>query len=165
MRGPAAGVLWAVASASGAGTADVALGGSNGVSKAHLNGFVSRVLKTAEPQSARHWCYETEWSPHPNQLPPHNTATALVLYSAAVQVWSPPAVDPASAPDTGRQPHLVLVASGGSPLPTLAAALSVVQLRASQFLPAPMWLVTPGGPASVSGEACWHAGLWGLARA
>eukprot|EP00964_Phaeocystis_antarctica_P045205 scaffold26010_cov74-Phaeocystis_antarctica.AAC.1 len=28
-----------------------------------------------------------------------------------------------------------------------------------------MWLVTPGGPASVSGEACWHAGLWGLARA
>eukprot|EP00964_Phaeocystis_antarctica_P163490 scaffold139741_cov127-Phaeocystis_antarctica.AAC.1 len=41
----------------------------------------------------------------------------------------------------------------------------MVQLRASQFPPAPMWLVTPGAPASVSGEACWHAGLWGLARA
>ena len=167
MRGLAAGVLWAVAAASGADAADVALGGANGVGKAQLDGFVSRVLKAAEAQAARHWCYETEWSPLPNHLPPLNTVTALVLSNAAVQVWSPPSIEPAaSASDAGRQPHLVLVASNGSALPTLAAALSMVQLRASQLPPAPMWLVTLGGPASsVRGEACWHAGLWGLARA
>eukprot|EP00964_Phaeocystis_antarctica_P099193 scaffold65065_cov68-Phaeocystis_antarctica.AAC.1 len=91
MRGPAAGVLWAVASASGGGAADVALGGGGGVGKAQLDGFVSRVLKTAEAQPARHWCYETEWSPLPSHLPPRNTATALVMHGATVQVWSLPA--------------------------------------------------------------------------
>ena len=162
MRGPAAGVLWALASASGADAADVALGSDDGIGKAQLDGFISRVLKS---QIARHWCYETEWSPLSNHLPSQSAATALVLQSAAVQVWSAPAAaaDPISV--AGRQSHLVFVASGCTPLPRLAAALSVVQFSASQFPFVPTWLVTPGAPASVRGEACWHAGLWGLARA
>eukprot|EP00964_Phaeocystis_antarctica_P103196 scaffold68505_cov66-Phaeocystis_antarctica.AAC.1 len=60
MRGPAAGVLWAVASASGADAADVALGGGDGVGKAQLDGFCARILRAQAEQHQEH-LYETVW--------------------------------------------------------------------------------------------------------
>eukprot|EP00964_Phaeocystis_antarctica_P162435 scaffold136737_cov127-Phaeocystis_antarctica.AAC.1 len=60
MRGPAAGVLWAVASALGAGAADMALGGGGDVGKAQLDGFSTRILRAQAQQHQEH-LYETVW--------------------------------------------------------------------------------------------------------
>eukprot|EP00964_Phaeocystis_antarctica_P121771 scaffold85442_cov57-Phaeocystis_antarctica.AAC.1 len=60
MRGPAAGVLWAVASASGTDATDVALGSGGGVGKAQLDGFRTRVFRAQAEQHQEH-LYETVW--------------------------------------------------------------------------------------------------------
>ena len=60
MRGPAAGVLWALASASGADAAAVALGSENDIADAQLDGFRTRAVR-AEAQQHQEHLYETAW--------------------------------------------------------------------------------------------------------
>eukprot|EP00964_Phaeocystis_antarctica_P052521 scaffold30766_cov77-Phaeocystis_antarctica.AAC.1 len=80
MRGPAAGVLWAVASASGADAADVALGGGKGMGKAQLDGFRTRVLRAQAQQHQEH-LYKTVWrdaGASAGAQPPSGGAIAVV---------------------------------------------------------------------------------------
>eukprot|EP00964_Phaeocystis_antarctica_P079045 scaffold49201_cov67-Phaeocystis_antarctica.AAC.1 len=89
MRGPAAGVLWAVASASGADAADVALGGGDGVGKAQLDGFRTRILRAQAEQHQEH-LYETVWSDagaSAGAQPPSGRAIAVVVGALQRAVW------------------------------------------------------------------------------
>eukprot|EP00964_Phaeocystis_antarctica_P065447 scaffold39498_cov67-Phaeocystis_antarctica.AAC.1 len=155
MRGPAAGLLWAVASASGADAADVALGGGDGVGKAQLDGFRTRILCAQAEQHQEH-LYETAWhdaGASDGAQPPGGESIAVV---GALQreVWHG-----GSAARATSIASIVLADMHASllPLPALVATLRLTSAHVGSALPR-VWLVsaTPG----VAG-----AGVQGLARA
>eukprot|EP00964_Phaeocystis_antarctica_P042504 scaffold24366_cov62-Phaeocystis_antarctica.AAC.1 len=166
MRGPAAGVLWAVASASGADAVDVALGGGDGVGKAQLDGFRTRVLSNASTTAHRHM-YQTTW--HKACGGSSAGAGAILLlgslrYPAVMHLDSTPQALLAS-----ELPIIVVAATEPLlPLPALALALRLVSSMAgSQVAPLMVWLLSASLAASSARSAVGvaTAGSWGFARA
>eukprot|EP00964_Phaeocystis_antarctica_P029948 scaffold16881_cov76-Phaeocystis_antarctica.AAC.1 len=155
MRGPAAGVLWAVASASGADAADVALGGGDDVGKAQLDGFRTRVLR-AQAEQHQEYLYETVWHDAGASAGAQLSAGGSIAVVGALQraVWhvSGAARAASIASIVVADLHASLL-----PLPALAATLRLASAHVGSAL-LRVWLVsaTPG----IAG-----AGVQGMARA
>jgi len=166
MRGPAAGVLWAVSSASGANEADVALGGGDGVGKAQLDGFRTRVLSSAATTARKHM-YQTVW--HEVVGGSSAGAGAILLLGSSgdldvLRLNSAPQALLAS-----ERPVIVVTTTESLlPLPALAMALRLVSsMTGSQAAPLTVWLLSVSLAASSARSAVGvaTAGPWGLARA
>ena len=166
MRGPAAGVLWALASASGADAADVALGSDDGIGKAQLDGFRTRTMRSAAG-TAREHMYQTVLREAPGRS--SASAGAILLLGSS----SDPAVlrlDKApQALLAGERPVIVVTAAESLlPLPALAMALQLVSsMSGSRVAPPTVWLLSASmaisSARSTVGVAM--AGSWGLGRA
>ena len=156
MRGPAAGVLWALASASGADAAAVALGSENDTADAQLDGFRTRAVR-AEAQQHQEHLYETEWrdcgASARDQAP---AGGAIVVGSLRQEAFRGRGA--ARAAKTASTASIIVADMQASllPLPALAATL---QLVSSHVGPSPprVWLVS--ATHCIAG-----AGVLGLAR-
>eukprot|EP00964_Phaeocystis_antarctica_P081716 scaffold51141_cov63-Phaeocystis_antarctica.AAC.1 len=155
MRGPAAGVLWAVASALGVDAADLALGGGDGVGKAQLDGFRTRILRAQAEQHQEH-LYETVWrdagASAGAQLPDGGAIAVVGALQRAAWHGGSAARAASIASIVVADLHASLL-----PLPALALTLRLASAHVGSALPR-VWLVsaTPG----IAG-----AGVQGLARA
>ena len=155
MRGPAAGVLWAVASASGADAADVALGGGDGVAYAQLDGYHARKLR-AYAESHQEHLYETVWRDAGASAGAQPASGGAIAVVGALQraAWHG-----GSAARAASIASIVVADLHASllPLPALAAMLRLASAHGGSAMPR-VWLVS--APPGIAG-----AGVQGLARA
>eukprot|EP00964_Phaeocystis_antarctica_P115002 scaffold78951_cov60-Phaeocystis_antarctica.AAC.1 len=166
MRGPAVGVLWAVASASGANAADAVLGSGDGAGKAKLDGFRVRVLSSAATTARRH-IYQTAWHEAPGDSSAGAGAILLLGSSSDSAVLR---LDSAPQALLANERPVIVVAATESllPLPALVLALQLVSsMMGSQAAPPTVWLLSVSLAVSSARSAVGvaTAGSWGLARA
>ena len=166
MRGPAAGVLWAVASASGADAADVALGSDDGMGKAQLDGFRTRAMRSAAG-TAREHMYQTVLREAPGRS--SASAGAILLLGSSSDAAVLRLDNAPQALLASERPVIVVTATESLlPLPALAMTLQLVSsMSGSRVAPPTVWLLSASLAVSSvrSAFGVAMAGSWGLARA